>query len=128
MNEPTKTPKSDVRACMVCGLETDGEKCPDAFCGGFTRSRGAMTQSEALQSLISFAPSWYHSIEYRTAYVEGQLEERYTLFTSLTPDLSQEKFASFSGPDLEELVASAKNFIYLTRLEQTLTEPLPLCP
>lgn len=79
-----------------------------------------MTQSEALQSLITFAPSWYHSVEYRIAYIEGKIEERYNLFTS---EINKESTRYYvCGPDLSELLASAKNFIYLTRIEQTLTQ------
>lgn len=89
-----------------------------------------MTQSEALESLIAFAPTWYHSIGFRLAYVDGEITEIYNVFTS--PDFHYHKVELFQGTNLEELVASAKNFIYISRIEQTLTEPVDLtatiCP
>lgn len=84
-----------------------------------------MTQDEALQSLITFAPDWHHAIEYRLAYVDGAIQRRYSAFSSYKLGPHE----VFYGTDLEELLSSIKNFIYITRIEQTLTESsLTLCP
>lgn len=81
-----------------------------------------LTQDQALDLLISFAPTWHHSLERRLAYdpESHTITYRYDLFTS---QANLESYTLFQGQDLQELVDSAKNWIYIQRIEQTLTCP-----
>lgn len=79
-----------------------------------------MTQDDALSLLISFAPSWDVCINQVLCTVNGEVQPiSYSLAIC-----SGNIFAPFLGSDLPELVASAKNFIYLIRIEQTLCQPI----
>lgn len=78
-----------------------------------------MTLTDALDSLITFAPTWPCSIEERLAYDKTRQHSRYSIFLH-PPDYSTPQL--YMGSNLPLLLEQAKSFIYSHRVETLLTQ------